>query len=67
MSKVTKKLSISRVNDGLYNFKSSKYINHKMTECELLTTLGAMFGVTITSKKFSECSWEIIIQKISPE
>ena len=67
MNESTKIISIKRNSDGSYFYMSPSYDNPSLTECELLTVLGAVFGVTLTYPMHNNCSWTIAVTKFCPD
>lgn len=65
----TKKLTIiiARNAVGRFNYISDKYTEFDVNECQLMTLLGGMFGVTVTSPKNKSYSFKIEISKIESE
>lgn len=64
----SKKLTIKRIDINTYDFESESFSEKKITECQLMTLLGAVLGVTITDEKKSDNIYFCIsVTMISPE
>lgn len=53
-------VKIEKLAFNQYSFKSSLYEKSNLSECELMTLLGAVFGASITNQKIIERSSIII-------
>ena len=49
MASKTKSIKIERNKIGRFNFASDQYTKTDLSECQLMTLLGAVFGATITN------------------
>lgn len=68
MNTKTKTITIRRVDDYIYNFESEIYSENNITECQLMSILGAVLGVTITDPlKPNSRYFRIDVTMISPE
>ena len=58
----TEIISIERKAFNSYDFESSLYYNTNLSECELMTLIGAVLGVTITKPNIrAGCTFKIEI------
>lgn len=58
---------IARNQVGRFNYVSDNYTEYDVNECKLMTLLGGVFGVTVTSPKNKSYSFKIEITKIESE
>lgn len=63
----TKTIFIERTNEDNWSFVSQNYTEEDISECQMMSLLGAMLGVTITHPNNDKCSWCINVIKISPD
>lgn len=63
----TKSIFIERNDDSLYKYVSENYTETDLSECKLMSLLGAVLGVTITHPNNKGCTWCINVNRINTE
>lgn len=59
----SKSIFIEKKDENTYRYESESHSETDLTECQLMSLLGAVLGVSITNPRSKSCSWCIKILK----